>query len=939
MYLMRGMAALAMGLVVVSCNKLDFSNQAQISEEEALQNAEMQLGVTIDPNQDWKMTKDVQATVSVNLGTGKEYTLLMFNKNPFVNDDAVYYFKQSITDGSEGTYTITVPSAQKQLYVIVIDDKDYSVSKYVFFDENAFSVNLNATANARAMRRANTGETYAQTSDGINANANEWADTPDAPHGHGGWLVPSPLTNEQKEVVRKYFQAVPNPTYEDPHLRHFFVQQVYKGGTSVPTTGNKEDNVAADGTTHYSSANMNLLTVGYNEQHINNFNNGTYSGSGMNTYEGAVNQDGTVNVLDSAHTVNEFADNHHADQIMLMVNINDTECMGYHNTGSSQQKNDKAGLVDWKTIRTWANTNLGAGTGDCLNDGWNRSFVGFDFELLSLEDSYAKDNSGTQLYAPISAVPGNAPQYVWTGTEVQKRQAQSASRRVKGKRAKRVAVGDVVPMNETVNWAVPENFNPTDGQTVDITNAAGTVILGTLTFHGTGGAASAQSSGNFNYFIERPSVSFKANYSLNQACFKINGPWAPFYCTDNDGYFSLYGTTYNGGYKNGEMNLSGNVQAGHTYTVRWDGSNVQFWGFTIYHQGNLTVTSETMGDGTSSSDNTGNNNNNNNNDNSGNNTQSQSDSELNVYTGGDYIVVNGENVPYLDANMNQYGGIQKSLADGDMKITKDGRECLNLPKFKELIDDGYLPVEDKNLRTWVKWQGGDGYYSDWIVTLTEAKRQSDTETHMEEIDPHSNIYSYAFEDTKNGDYDMNDVVLKCQENEDGENIDVWLVAAGATLDLEINLYEYDETNVNGEHPYYGNFVRTLEYNGKTEIHDMWEIDRGTMVNTNAGANKAPIRIAQLPKSEGYEADKLRFTIKSVVWEVFLSGSGQAPYGVVIPFDWKWPTERTRITNAYNETNTTEAETDQSFAKFASQAGAAEKWYEYPTTKVMIKNFK
>jgi hypothetical protein len=186
---------------------------------------------------------------------------------------------------------------------------------------------------------------------------------------------------------------------------------------------------------------------------------------------------------------------------------------------------------------------------------------------------------------------------------------------------------------------------------------------------------------------------------------------------------------------------------------------------------------------------------------------------------------------------------------------------------------------------------------------------------------------------------MNDVVLKCQENEDGENIDVWLVAAGATLDLEINLYEYDETNVNGEHPYYGNFVRTLEYNGKTEIHDMWEIDRGTMVNTNAGANKAPIRIAQLPKSEGYEADKLRFTIKSVVWEVFLSGSGQAPYGVVIPFDWKWPTERTRITNAYNETNTTEAETDQSFAKFASQAGAAEKWYEYPTTKVMITNFK
>lgn len=867
MYLLKGMVVLAMGLVVVSCNKLDFSNQAQISEEEALQNAEMQLGVTIDPNQDWKMTKDVQATVSVNLGTGKEYTLLMFNKNPFVNDDAVYYFKQSITDGSEGTYTITVPSAQKQLYVIVIDDKDYSVSKYVFFDENAFSVNLNATANARAMRRANTGETYAQTSDGINANANEWADTPDAPHGHGGWLVPSPLTNEQKEVVRKYFQAVPNPTYEDPHLRHFFVQQVYKGGTSVPTTGNKEDNVAADGTTHYSSANMNLLTVGYNEQHINNFNNGTYSGSGMNTYEGAVNQDGTVNVLDSAHTVNEFADNHHADQIMLMVNINDTECMGYHNTGSSLQQNNKAGLVGWETIRTWANNTLGAGKGDCLNDGWNRSFVGFDFELYSLEQSYAKDN-GNKIYAPISAVPGNAPQYVWDGNNVIARGSAS--------------VADVdLTSRFTDLWK--------EGET-KTNNADGSITYNAVQWGGLG--AWIGNSIDFSPYQSLVVVFAEATTIPTQIVIDYGdewGSWGTSKCEAAAGATKI------------DYDFAGNYLS-NLNKIRQVAIQTAENGVVkisrIYLKGK------------------------------------QGEAGY-----GDYILVNGQKVPFLNPNMNMYGGVQRSLSDSDMKTNKDGKECLNLPAFKALVDEGYLPVKDKNLRTWVKWQGGDGYYSDWIVTLTEAKRQSDTETHMEEIDPHSNIYSYAFEDTKNGDYDMNDVVLKCQENEDGENIDVWLVAAGATLDLEINLYEYDETNVNGEHPYYGNFVRTLEYNGKTEIHDMWEIDRGTMVNTNAGANKAPIRIAQLPKSEGYEADKLRFTIKSVVWEVFLSGSGQAPYGVVIPFDWKWPTERTRITNAYNETNTTEAETDQSFAKFASQAGAAEKWYEYPTTKVMIKNFK
>lgn len=917
MYLMKGMAALAMGLVVVSCNKLDFSNQAQISEEEALQNAEMQLGVTIDPNQDWKMTKDVQATVSVNLGTGKEYTLLMFNKNPFVNDDAVYYFKQSITDGSEGTYTITVPSAQKQLYVIVIDDKDYSVSKYVFFDENAFSVNLNATANARAMRRANTGETYGQTSDGINANANEWADTPDAPHGHGGWLVPSPLTNEQKEVVRKYFQAVPNPTYEDPHLRHFFVQQVYKGGTSVPTTGNKEDNVAADGTTHYSSANMNLLTVGYNEQHINNFNNGTYSGSGMNTYEGAVNQDGTVNVLDSAHTVNEFADNHHADQIMLMVNINDTECMGYHNTGSSQQKNDKAGLVDWKTIRTWANTNLGAGTGDCLNDGWNRSFVGFDFELYSLEDSYLKDNSGNKIYAQFGDGQLSGLQYVWTGTEILKKATQSAPRRsAKAKRARRTGT------TYANIWSGSEKISNNNAFGVTLSDAAKELLV-------VGNYVGADLSVVKEWYNNEWSYGTYSDWRV-----KLQGSWG---WALGNGEITLNSTTTNVEIQLTDADIDIINKQGLQVLSVSNPVNITRIYVSEYSQANGVGSGTNVGGNTDSgSDNTGGSDNNNNNNE---NTQNQTDDELGTYTGGNYLVVNGKQVPFLNTNTNMYGGTMRTISDDDMQTTQDGRTCFNMKTIADLVNDGYLPVKDKNLREWVKWQGGDGYYSDWIVTLTEAKRQSDTETHMEEIDPHSNIYSYAFEDTKNGDYDMNDVVLKCQENEDGENIDVWLVAAGATLDLEINLYEYDETNVNGEHPYYGNFVRTLEYNGKTEIHDMWEIDRGTMVNTNAGANKAPIRIAQLPKSEGYEADKLRFTIKSVVWEVFLSGSGQAPYGVVIPFDWKWPTERTRITNAYNETNTTEAETDQSFAKFASQAGAAEKWYEYPTTKVMIKNFK
>ena len=120
-----------------------------------------------------------------------------------------------------------------------------------------FGSSTATVATTRGMTRSNPGDTYPQTSEGINANGNEWAD-PDK--YYGGWQVPDPLTEGQKERVMKYFQANPNLSFEDPHFRHFFVQQVYKGGTSSPST-TPESITAADNST-YNSSHMNKLTVG-----------------------------------------------------------------------------------------------------------------------------------------------------------------------------------------------------------------------------------------------------------------------------------------------------------------------------------------------------------------------------------------------------------------------------------------------------------------------------------------------------------------------------------------------------------------------------------------------------------------------------------------------------------------------------------------------------
>ncbi len=194
------------------------------------------------------------------------------------------------------------------------------------------------------------------------------------------------------------------------------------------------------------------------------------------------------------------------------------------------------------------------------------------------------------------------------------------------------------------------------------------------------------------------------------------------------------------------------------------------------------------------------------------------------------------------------------------------------------------------------------------------------------------IYSYAFEDTKVGDYDMNDVVIKAQETEDGK-INLTLVAVGATLDLNIRLYPAGTLSGSEVAHYSGNFS-VLEYEGNTEVHAMLGVNKGTMTNTGAGATATPITI-QIDKGS-YDPAHLPLAIYSESQgEMRLAGSGQAPFGIIIPINWKWPTERVNITSAYNYVNIEEGD-DQSFGTFANKAGEALNWYNYPTGSVMIK---
>lgn len=221
---------------------------------------------------------------------------------------------------------------------------------------------------------------------GENANANEWADPNKA---YGGLVVPPPLTDEQIAVVKKYFQTHPNLGYEDPQWSNYFMQQVYKGHTDVPQgCATPEAYLAANNQTYIIASDHmdHLVAIDPEkniEDHINNFNHGD---CGVNDH-----------VLDNGGNANDGP--FHSDKIMYMQNST-TKSFGYSNSNGSVVRTNYTGLVSYKTIMQA----MGA-EANCLDDGWNRSFMGFDFEQMVDEECYATkwvDNKEVAKYLTIN---------------------------------------------------------------------------------------------------------------------------------------------------------------------------------------------------------------------------------------------------------------------------------------------------------------------------------------------------------------------------------------------------------------------------------------------------------------------------------------------------------------------------------------------------------
>lgn len=149
------------------------------------------------------------------------------------------------------------------------------------------------------------------------------------------------------------------------------------------------------------------------------------------------------------------------------------------------------------------------------------------------------------------------------------------------------------------------------------------------------------------------------------------------------------------------------------------------------------------------------------------------------------------------------------------------------------------------------------------------------------------VYTYCFEDTELGDYDLNDVVIKV-ERVNETTVKYSIVACGG----------YDELYVRN--------INTGVIKDNAEIHGLFGKDVQTFINTEAGGESLPA--ITVTKTVDKSFSLLNAANEPYIYdgktgkEIHLSKKGEDPHGIMIPSDFKYPLEKVCIKDAYKEFN-------------------------------------
>ena len=156
-------------------------------------------------------------------------------------------------------------------------------------------------------------------------------------------------------------------------------------------------------------------------------------------------------------------------------------------------------------------------------------------------------------------------------------------------------------------------------------------------------------------------------------------------------------------------------------------------------------------------------------------------------------------------------------------------------------------------------------------------------------DIETNIYTFCFEDTELGDYDMNDIVIKARRLNTTE-VEYRIVACGA----------YDKLKVMGIN--------------------------GSIINDNAEVHESIVDVVKVNSKFSFlNEDTQPYIYDMTTGEtIYLSRKGEDPHGIMVPYDFKYPKEKVCIKDAY-----------ENFNNWGKNRVTSTDWYVYPTEDLVF----
>lgn len=206
-----------------------------------------------------------------------------------------------------------------------------------------------------------------------------------------------------------------------------------------------------------------------------------------------------------------------------------------------------------------------------------------------------------------------------------------------------------------------------------------------------------------------------------------------------------------------------------------------------------------------------------------------------------------------------------------------------------------------------------------------------------------------------GDQDFADLIFAASDYEvlpdgsDGGDAFEWILAAedlGGTDDFDFNDIVFSVKHVSGEttatvtplaaggtmYAYICYNGSPIGANGKQEIHTWFGVNVSNMYNTtNYKGPAEPVTItvpADFSMTTNSTSAMGGFTIEvqndNYTATVTAPGKGSAPQMICVPASWQWPTERTRISDAYPD-----------FGTWGENYGTSTEWYAKPASSEVV----